>query len=386
MAPKADQDGAQAPLGAANDGKANDGRANDHGAGEHQIEHREPRRGLHQAYRRARGRAGLEGLAHARRGAAHARPYRRRGRARHLHRALRAGELVCAARAWRRRGIPGARGVFRDEQGDYPAGFYVRNPPQSRHTPGSRPGCTLFVKLWQFDPADRAQLRLDTGSMAARDVKGRHGVRAVALFKDAREDVRLEQWEGGAAIELDPEGGLELLVLAGGFREQGETFAPQSWLRLRSGRISLPARAAMAPASGSRRATCATSRRPQGRGRTPDGTRVPTRKFEKRRRDGRSHIHRRRPMPDALVEKTCTPCRGGIPLLTQEEAERLRAQVPDWDLRDDAHRIERSFRFRNFREALTFVQGVGELAEAQGHHPDISFGWGYPPSLCGRKK
>jgi 4a-hydroxytetrahydrobiopterin dehydratase len=82
-------------------------------------------------------------------------------------------------------------------------------------------------------------------------------------------------------------------------------------------------------------------------------------------------------MPDALVEKTCTPCRGGIPLLTQEEAERLRAQVPDWDLRDDAHRIERSFRFRNFREALTFVQGVGELAEAQGHHPDISFGWGY---------
>jgi ChrR Cupin-like domain len=123
-------------------------------------------------------------------------------------------------------------GVFRDEQGDYPAGFYVRNPPQSRHTPGSRPGCTLFVKLWQFDPADRAQLRLDTGSMAARDVKGRHGVRAVALFKDAREDVRLEQWEGGAAIELDPEGGLELLVLAGGFREQGETFAPQSWLRL----------------------------------------------------------------------------------------------------------------------------------------------------------
>jgi 4a-hydroxytetrahydrobiopterin dehydratase len=67
-------------------------------------------------------------------------------------------------------------------------------------------------------------------------------------------------------------------------------------------------------------------------------------------------------MLDALAEKTCTPCRGGIPPLTQEEAD-LHAQVPFWELRDDAHRIERTFRFRNFREALTFVQGVGELAE-----------------------
>jgi len=44
---------------------------------------------------------------------------------------------------------------------------------------------------------------------------------------------------------------------------------------------------------------------------------------------------------------------------------------------DEAHRIERAFRFRNFQEALSFVQQVGELAEAEGHHPDISFGWGY---------
>jgi 4a-hydroxytetrahydrobiopterin dehydratase len=78
-----------------------------------------------------------------------------------------------------------------------------------------------------------------------------------------------------------------------------------------------------------------------------------------------------------LADKTCTPCRGGIPPLTQEEAARLHVQVPDWELRDDAHRVERSFRFHNFREALTFVQRVGELAEEQGHHPDINFGWGY---------
>jgi 4a-hydroxytetrahydrobiopterin dehydratase len=82
-------------------------------------------------------------------------------------------------------------------------------------------------------------------------------------------------------------------------------------------------------------------------------------------------------MTDTLVDKTCTPCRGGVPPLTSAEAERLRAQAPEWALLDDAHRIERTFRFGNFREALAFVQQVGALAEAEGHHPDIGFGWGY---------
>jgi 4a-hydroxytetrahydrobiopterin dehydratase len=91
-------------------------------------------------------------------------------------------------------------------------------------------------------------------------------------------------------------------------------------------------------------------------------------------------------MMDDLAEKTCTPCRGGIPPLTQEEAERLHVQVPDWELHDDAHRIERSFRFANFREALSFVQRIGELAETQGHHPDISFGWGYATVSLRTKK
>ena len=52
-------------------------------------------------------------------------------------------------------------------------------------------------------------------------------------------------------------------------------------------------------------------------------------------------------MTETLAEKTCTPCRGGIPPLTREEAERFRAQASDWELRDDAHRIERTFRFRS---------------------------------------
>lgn len=91
-------------------------------------------------------------------------------------------------------------------------------------------------------------------------------------------------------------------------------------------------------------------------------------------------------MTETLAEKKCTPCRGGVPPLAYEDALRYQAEVPDWELHDDAHRIERTFRFRNFREALTFVQQVGELAEAEGHHPDISFGWGRATVALSTKK
>jgi 4a-hydroxytetrahydrobiopterin dehydratase len=66
-------------------------------------------------------------------------------------------------------------------------------------------------------------------------------------------------------------------------------------------------------------------------------------------------------MTEALAGKTCTPCRGGIPPLTREQAELFHAQAPDWQLAEEAHRIERSFRFRNFREALTFLPNICEL-------------------------
>ena len=91
-------------------------------------------------------------------------------------------------------------------------------------------------------------------------------------------------------------------------------------------------------------------------------------------------------MTEILAEKACTPCRGGIPPLARDEALRFQKQAPDWELRDDAHRIERTFRFHNFREALAFVQQVGELAESEGHHPDISFGWGRATVSLSTKK
>jgi anti-sigma factor ChrR (cupin superfamily) len=126
-------------------------------------------------------------------------------------------------------------GVFQDEHGDFPEGSYIRNPPTTSHTPGSDTGCTIFVKLWQFDPHDRTPVRLDTNSGAFVPVAGRPGVEVLPLFEDAHERVRLERWAAGAAIELRASGGIELLVLDGGFTEGGEAFEIQSWLRLPAG-------------------------------------------------------------------------------------------------------------------------------------------------------
>jgi 4a-hydroxytetrahydrobiopterin dehydratase len=91
-------------------------------------------------------------------------------------------------------------------------------------------------------------------------------------------------------------------------------------------------------------------------------------------------------MTTNLAEKTCTPCRGGVPPLTAPQAEEMRVQAPEWALMDDAHRIERTFRLRDFRQALMFVPKVGELAESEGHHPDVSFGWGYATVSLRTKK
>src|SRR6185437_6455796 len=104
--------------------------------------------------------------------------------------------------------------------------------PTSRHTPSSATGCTLFVKLWQFDPSDRKEVKLDTGAMAYEAAADRPGVETLPLFRNDGEDVRVERWMPGAAITLNVPGGAELLVLDGGFDQGGESFEPLSWLRL----------------------------------------------------------------------------------------------------------------------------------------------------------
>ena len=76
-----------------------------------------------------------------------------------------------------------------------------------------------------------------------------------------------------------------------------------------------------------------------------------------------------------LASKTCVPCRGGVPPLTGVELAKLAGQVSGWNVVDE-HHIEKTFTFPDFLKALAFTNKVGELAEQQGHHPDIFLAWG----------
>ncbi len=76
-----------------------------------------------------------------------------------------------------------------------------------------------------------------------------------------------------------------------------------------------------------------------------------------------------------LAAKTCVPCRGGVPPLKGEELKALTNQVTGW-VATDEHHFEKTFTFPDFLKALEFTNRVGELAEQQGHHPDIFLTWG----------
>ena len=77
-----------------------------------------------------------------------------------------------------------------------------------------------------------------------------------------------------------------------------------------------------------------------------------------------------------LARQRCVPCSGGVPPLTTGERQLLLAQLGgEWQI-VDGHHLERSFSFEGFRQALAFTNRIGELAEAEGHHPDIHLSWG----------
>jgi 4a-hydroxytetrahydrobiopterin dehydratase len=76
-----------------------------------------------------------------------------------------------------------------------------------------------------------------------------------------------------------------------------------------------------------------------------------------------------------LAERECVPCRGGVLPMKGEEIEKLLPQLAGWQVVDE-HHLQKLYRFKDFRESLEFVNRVGNLAERQGHHPDICFGWG----------
>jgi 4a-hydroxytetrahydrobiopterin dehydratase len=76
-----------------------------------------------------------------------------------------------------------------------------------------------------------------------------------------------------------------------------------------------------------------------------------------------------------LAEKTCVPCKGGVPPLKGDALNVLKAQLPAWEVVEE-HHLRREFRFPDFKKALEFVNRAGAIAEEQGHHPDILLAWG----------
>lgn len=81
-----------------------------------------------------------------------------------------------------------------------------------------------------------------------------------------------------------------------------------------------------------------------------------------------------------LSQKSCVACGGGVTPLNSDQANDLAKQTPDWKITSEGEapkKISREFKFKNFRNALEFVNKAGEIAEAEKHHPDIELGWGY---------
>jgi 4a-hydroxytetrahydrobiopterin dehydratase len=78
---------------------------------------------------------------------------------------------------------------------------------------------------------------------------------------------------------------------------------------------------------------------------------------------------------EELAARSCVPCRGGIPPVSEEEARRLHAATPLWTIGEKGTRLSRRFEFRDFVQAMEFVNRVAGIAEEQGHHPDIAIHW-----------
>jgi 4a-hydroxytetrahydrobiopterin dehydratase len=77
-----------------------------------------------------------------------------------------------------------------------------------------------------------------------------------------------------------------------------------------------------------------------------------------------------------LASRECVPCRGGMPPMRGEEIAEFSAELDGWEVVQE-HHLLKTYKHKDFGAALKFVNRVGQLAEEQGHHPDISFGWGY---------
>lgn len=121
-------------------------------------------------------------------------------------------------------------GIFSDEQWDYPAGTYLRNPPGSQHAPFSDQGCTILVKLNQFDERDSASIRVNTHTQAW--LPGIGGLEVMPLHEFEHEHVALVKWPEGERFQPHRHfGGEEIFVLSGEFADEHGRYPKGSWLR-----------------------------------------------------------------------------------------------------------------------------------------------------------
>ena len=82
-------------------------------------------------------------------------------------------------------------------------------------------------------------------------------------------------------------------------------------------------------------------------------------------------------MNKPLSSGKCEPCNGNTPKLDFKEISKFLSELNEWSVNDNQEMIFKKFKFSNFKKAISFANEVGEVAEKEGHHPDISFGWGY---------
>ena len=125
-------------------------------------------------------------------------------------------------------------GVFSDEHGDYPAGTYVRNPPRSRHTPRTAPGCTILVKLRQMELSEQTRIVTDSTTAGWEQADNIAGLKTLPLYlaPDAGEKVMLERLEAGTNHgEVDCPDGEEIFILSGDLWDEYGTYGAGTWIR-----------------------------------------------------------------------------------------------------------------------------------------------------------
>ena len=121
-------------------------------------------------------------------------------------------------------------GVFSDENGDYAAGTYIRNPEGYRHQPYSKEGCTIFVKLHQFQDQDRETLRININQ--TEWLPGQGNLQVMPLHSFGGEHTALVKWPAKEVFQLHRHfGGEEIFVLSGTFKDEYGEYPKHHWIR-----------------------------------------------------------------------------------------------------------------------------------------------------------